>query len=70
MLAGPAAETSIDVSFKCVRVVAEAPFTHGAHQIKTAAWSIVLISGDDVGRTGFKAEAAVNAGQQLLFFGS
>ena len=69
LFASPAAETSINVSFKCVRISLESPLAHGAHQVKPAAWPIVFITGSDVGGTGFQAQPAVNAGEQLLFFG-
>jgi hypothetical protein len=56
------------VSFKSVGVVGESSFTDRSHQVQSPAWAIVLITGNDVRRTSFKAEAAVNAGKQLLFF--
>ena len=55
LFAGAATETSIDVSFKCVRIVIESPLAYGPHQVKPAAWSIVFITGYDVGGTSFQA---------------
>ena len=69
LFAGTAAKTAINVSFKCVRISLESPLAHGPHQVKPAAWSIVFIAGNDVSRTSFQAQPAVNTGQQLLFFG-
>src|SRR5688572_2945791 len=68
LFAGPASETSIDVSFKRVRISIETPLAHCPHQVKPAARSIVLITGSDVGGTSFQAQPAVNTGEQLLFF--
>ena len=67
LFAGSAPKTSIDVSLESVRVVSESSLADRAHQIQATAWSIVFITGDDVGRTSFKAQAAVNTCEQLLF---
>ena len=68
LFAGPATETAIDVSFKCVRISLESPLAHCSHQVKPAAWPIVFITRSHVGGTGFQAQPAVNTGEQLLFF--
>jgi hypothetical protein len=44
----------------------ETPFTNCPHQVKTPAWSIVFIAGNDVGWTRFQTQPAVNASEQLL----
>jgi hypothetical protein len=67
LFAGAAAKASIDVPFKCGRVVTEPALTDRAHQVESTTWSIVFITCNDVGGTGFQAQPTVNAGEQLLF---
>src|SRR5687768_10685622 len=69
LFAGAAAETTINVPFKCRRLDRQTSFANRAHQVQPAAWSVILVAGDYVGGTRFKTQPAVNTSQQLLFFG-
>ena len=68
LLTRPATQASIDMRLKCAGRVLEPSLRHGPHQIKPPAWSIVLVSGDHVGGARLEAQAAMNAGQQLVLF--
>jgi len=70
LFAGAAAETTIDVPFKGIGSICESAFSDSAHKVKTPAWSIVLVAGNDVGGARLETEAAVNTCEQLLLFGS
>lgn len=67
-LAGSATETAIDVTFKGRACACESLFADGAHQVETAAWTIVLVASNNVCWACFEAEPAMNAGQEFLFF--
>jgi hypothetical protein len=68
LLTGTTTQTTIDVSLECGRVAREPAFTDSAHQVEPAARSVVFIAGDYIGRTSFQTQAAVDAGEQFLFF--
>ena len=65
-----APEAPVNVPFKRRGVVGESSFANSAHEIEPAAWTIVFIAGNDVGRTSFQAQPAVNAGEKFLLFSS
>ena len=66
LLAGTTPETSIDMFAKRFGSVGQFAFGNCTHQVQSAAWSVVFVAGDYVGRTGFEAEATVDAGQKPL----
>jgi hypothetical protein len=68
LFTGTATQTTIDVPLEGGRVAREPTFTDSAHQVKPAARSVVFIAGDYIGRTSFQTQAAVDAGEQFLFF--
>ena len=49
-------------------VAGEPSFTDRAHQIEAAAWSVVFVASDNVRRTRFQTQTAVNASEKLVFF--
>jgi hypothetical protein len=63
------AEAAINMTLKRYRVAGEPSFTDCAHQVKTSAWPIILITGDYVGRTSFETQAAMDTGEKLLLLG-
>ena len=66
-LAGSAAKTAIDMSFEGWRLDGQSSFGDGTHKVDSSARPIIFITSGDVGWTGFKTQAAVNAGEQLFF---
>jgi hypothetical protein len=67
LLASATTKTAIDVALERARVAPEPAFADGAHQVEPAARPVVFVSGDDIGRTRFETQPAVNAGEQLFF---
>ena len=70
LLASAAAEAAINVFFERVGSVSESIFRDGSHQVESSPWSVILVAGDDIGWARFETEAAVYAGDELLFFSS
>jgi len=67
LFASATTETPVYVRSKSVGSAFQTAFGHRTHEVQTAAWSIVLVTGDDVGRTRFETQPAVNAGEELFF---
>ena len=67
LLACSTPKTSIDVFAKRFRSIGQSILRHGSHQVQSAAWSVVFVSGDDVGRTSLETESTVDAREKLLF---
>ena len=68
LLAGAAAEATIYMTFESRRVACETALTNGAHQVEAPARPVVFITRNHIGRTSFKTQAAMNAGEQFFFF--
>ena len=66
-LAGAAAKTAVDVFAESIRSIGQSIFRYGTHQIKSAAWPVVFVTGNYVSWTGLEAETAVDAGEKFLF---
>src|SRR2546429_5973487 len=66
--AGATAETAIDVRLKRQRIRLQPPFFYRAHQVDATARTVILIRGCNVGWTRFKAQPAMNTGENLFFF--
>ncbi len=56
--------------FKSVCIGGQPSIPHGAHQVESTAGPIIFIAGDRIGGARFETQAAMNAGEQLLFFTS
>jgi ribonuclease P protein component len=67
-LASSAAKAAINMDFERRRIRREFVFLNRTHQVDSSAWAIVLVAGEDIGGTGFEAEAAMHTGKELLLF--
>jgi hypothetical protein len=63
-----ATKTTIDMTFKGHRLNCQSSLFHRAHQVKTSAGTVVLVTGSDIGWAGFKTQPAVNASEKFVFF--
>ncbi len=68
LFAGPATEAAVDMRAEGVGRIFQTAFSYRAHQVKPATGSVVFVTGDYVGWASFEAEAAMDAGEELLFF--
>ena len=68
-LATAAAETPLDVLQQSGIVRAHLPSLQRAHQHDASSRAVALVSGDQIGRTGGKAEATMHAGVERCVAG-
>ena len=59
-------QTAIDVGAKRIRRVRQAALLDRAHQVDATARTVILVGCHNVRWTGFQAEAAMNAGEDLF----
>jgi hypothetical protein len=63
----PAAQATVDVSFKGGGGIGKTSFGYSSHQIDAAARSVILVTGGDVRWASLETEAAMDARKQFLF---
>jgi hypothetical protein len=49
-----------------IRGIGQSLFRYGTHQVQSAAWPIVFVTGNYVSWTSLEAETAMDAGEKFL----